>query len=172
MSVDEWDNQWSEVTQRDFIKQSALSHCHKGTVGSVRRALDSLGVTVDFLEWFDDVHDVALAPIHHTTPHTFVLIAWANHNLYSSHEVFLNPQRYKSICRVVEQVKPVRSHFDFLVGAKLNISMQLAATTRLMQTGRLSSQTVPVQVPAMQQATSAILHLNRRRYAVARFYLI
>lgn len=173
LSVDEWDSGWSESAKRDFIKQSATVHRHKGTVGAVRNALASLGVTVDFLEWFDDVHDVALAPVHSTVPHTFVFIAWANENSYTSNEVFLNPQLYATVRRVVEQVKPVRSHFDFLAGAKMNAHMQIgAASTGLIQVGRFSNETVPVQLPATQSPISAILHLNEKRYAVARFYLV
>ena len=173
LSVDEWNTDWSESTKRDFIKQSATVHRHKGTVGAVRNALASLGITIDFLEWFDDVHDIALAPIHSAVPHTFVFIAWANENPYTSNEVVLNPQLYATARRVVEQVKPVRSHFDFLVGAKMNAHTQIGvASTGLIQVGRLSNQTVPVQIPATQSSISAILHLNERRYAVARFYLV
>ncbi len=172
LSVDEWDSNWSETNKRDFIKQSATVHRHKGTVGAVRNALASLGVTVDFLEWFENTHDVALAPIRSTVPHTFVFIAWANENPYTSHEVFLNDELYATVTRVVEQVKPVRSHFGFLVGARLDSTLLMAtALTGRMQVARLTSETVPVKIPTLQTTLSAILHLNQRRYCVARWYL-
>ncbi len=173
LSVDEWENRWSEHTQREVIKQSANLHRHKGTVGAVKNALSSIGVSVDFLEWFDDVHDVALAPIHSTVPHTFVFIAWANENPYISNEVFLNPELYETIHRAVEHTKPVRSHFDFLVGAKLDNTLPIAtASSGWLQVSRLSNETVPVQSPRSAFELGEIFHLNQRRYCVARFYLI
>lgn len=148
MSVDEWDSQWSEQTQRDLIKNAAYTHRQKGTVGAVKKALSSLGVTVDFLEWFEDVHDILLAPIHSKQPYTFVFIAWANENPYTSNDVFLNPQLYDAIERIVNQTKPVRSHFDFLVGAKLGSELSLGtASTGWSQVGRFCHATVPVQMP-------------------------
>ncbi len=151
MSVDEWDSQWSEQTQRDLIRHSAKTHRQKGTVGAVKRALSSLSVTVDFLEWFDNIDDVILAPIHSKQPYTFVFIAWANENPYTSNTVFLNPQLYDAIRKVVNQIKPARAHFDFLVGAKLANELVIgAASTGWSQTARFVNQTVPVQAPAQQ----------------------
>ena len=170
LSVDEWDSQWSEQTKRSFIKQSVTVHKHKGTVGAVKRALASLGVSIDFLEWFDDVHDIALAPIHSTQPHTFIFIAWANENPYTSNEVFLNPELYNAVLRVTNRVKPARSHFDFLVGAKINGDLAVGtASTGWFQVGRFSNETTPVQIPENSVHVSAALATSGHNIQVGRF---
>ncbi|MBD3610537.1 MAG: phage tail protein I [Gammaproteobacteria bacterium] len=43
LSVEEWDSNWPEVVQREAIKQARDIHKNKGTVGSLKRALSSLG---------------------------------------------------------------------------------------------------------------------------------
>lgn len=204
LSVDEWDEQWSEQAKRAMLKQSVSIHKHKGTVGSVKRALKALNIEFEFLEWFEACEDIALAPIHSNQPYTFVFIAWANENPYTSNEVFLNPDLYDVLLRVINRVKPARTHFDFLVGAKINSNLllgtastgwcqvrrlsndtkpvklppsntQLAASLitsrRNVQTTRISNQTTGVQLGAAISNINTKLHLNNRRYSVARFYL-
>ena len=172
LSLDEWDEEWSEQTKRNMIKQSAAVHKVKGTVGSVKRALAALGVSLEFIEWFEQDVDLTLAPIHSTTPHTFVFIAWVNAQAYSSKAVVLDQALYDAIVRVTNKVKPARSHFDFLVGAKINGDLALGAvSTGWLQSRRLSNETKPVQVPASAGALAAHMHINKKRYAVGRFYL-
>ena len=172
LSLDEWDEGWSEQTQRNMIKQAAAVHKVKGTVGSVKRALAGLGVTLEFIEWFEQDVDLTLAPIHSTTPHTFVFIAWVNAQAYSSNAVVLDQSLYDAINRVTNKVKPVRSHFDFLVGAKINGDIRLgSASAGWLQSRRLTKETIPVQVPPSNSSLSAQLYLNKKRYAVGRFYL-
>ncbi|WDE04688.1 phage tail protein I [Thalassomonas viridans] len=172
LSLDDWDEAWSEQTKRNMIKQAAAVHKVKGTVGSVKRALAALGVSLEFIEWFEQDVDLTLAPIHSTTPHTFVFIAWVNAQAYSSNAVVLDQALYDAIYRVTNKVKPARSHFDFLVGAKINGAIRLAsASSGWLQSRRLSNETKPVQVPASTGTLAAHMHLNKKRYAVGRFYL-
>jgi phage tail P2-like protein len=169
MSIDEWDSRWSEQTRRTQIKNAVYTHRQKGTVGAVKRALAAVGVTVDFLEWFEDVNDVVLAPVHNTQPHTFVFIAWANENPYSSQQVFLNPQLYDTIKRIVHSHKPVRSHFDFLVGAKLDSQLFVATTsTGWSQVSRTCHQTVAVQIAPSHGAIGVSLTTCSQNVAVNR----
>lgn len=169
MSIDEWDSQWSEQTRRKQIKNAAFTHRQKGTVGAVKRALTSIGVTVDFLEWFDDIDDVILAPLQNNQPHTFVFIAWANENAYTSAQVFLNPELYNTIRRIVDAHKPVRSHYDFLVGAKLDSHLFVATTSGgWTQVSRTCHQTQPVQISPAKSELSASLTTAKSPVAVNR----
>ena len=43
LSVDEWDNDWSEAHQRQTIRDSRQIHREKGTKSSIRRILASVG---------------------------------------------------------------------------------------------------------------------------------
>jgi phage tail P2-like protein len=48
MSVDEWDANWGEDVKRRVIAESVNVHRHKGTLGSVRRALEAIFVDIPF----------------------------------------------------------------------------------------------------------------------------
>lgn len=43
MSVEEWDDEWSEDKKRLVIKESRFIHQHKGTLSAIKRALASIG---------------------------------------------------------------------------------------------------------------------------------
>lgn len=51
-SVDRWNPAWPEVTQRAIIAASWEIHRHKGTVGSLRRVLESFRYAVEITEWW------------------------------------------------------------------------------------------------------------------------
>ena len=173
LSVDQWDAQWPVATQRTVIAESATIHRHKGTVGAVKPALQSLGVTVDFLEWFEPVDDLVLAPIQSTAPHTFVFIVWAHGQAYTSGAIVLGLHTYQLIQNLVEQTKPASAHFDFLVGAKIKGDIAVSSHSGgWLQSARLTHETKPVQVPSAQLTVGLHAHINRRRFSVARFYLI
>lgn len=52
LSVDEWDTTWTEQERRDVIESSLNVHKHKGTPGSISKALAPLGYGVEILEWW------------------------------------------------------------------------------------------------------------------------
>lgn len=52
MSVDRWDDRWSEATKRAAIKASYYIHLHKGTVAAVRRVVETLGFLIKIIEWW------------------------------------------------------------------------------------------------------------------------
>lgn len=43
LSVDEWDELWSEDKKRAAIREARYIHQHKGTPGAIRRALSAIG---------------------------------------------------------------------------------------------------------------------------------
>lgn len=51
LSVDVWDDSWSEQRKRDVIAASPIVHRRKGTLDAVERSVAPLGVEVDVLEW-------------------------------------------------------------------------------------------------------------------------
>ncbi|WP_167374138.1 phage tail protein I [Bathymodiolus platifrons methanotrophic gill symbiont] len=108
LSVDEWDSDWPDLIKRSVIEQSVAIHRKKGTVHSVRRALEILGVQVELREWFEQKGE----------PHTFSLTAWAGENYRADGEPLLTPHYYAALQRSVNAVKPVRSHYSFKVGAR------------------------------------------------------
>lgn len=53
-SVDSWNADWTEAQKRQVIRDSVFVHRHKGTRGAVRRALASLGLQAEVIEWFNE----------------------------------------------------------------------------------------------------------------------
>ena len=167
LSVDSWDPAWNTQTKRQAIANSAKVHRQKGTVGAVKAALDTMGVSIDFIEWFDDVEDLSLVAIQDTRPHHFAFIAWAGADAYTSNEVILSPELYKTIKQITERTKPLRSHFDFLVGTKLSHTLIAGTSASAYMLKRSPTQTLAVQPPdtetkAQISAVSAGWHqINR-----------
>jgi len=54
MSVDSWENTWTEQQKRDTIKASFYVHRRKGTVAAVRAAIAALGLGLRVIEWFEE----------------------------------------------------------------------------------------------------------------------
>ena len=51
LSVDEWDDEWSEESKRQAILNSIHIHKHKGTISAIRRVMKSVGYgEVDIIE--------------------------------------------------------------------------------------------------------------------------
>lgn len=176
LSIDSWDNNWTIRTKREKIKQAIEVHRYKGTVGAVKRALKPLGVTLDFIEWFQDCDDISIAPIFENNEeqksHTFILIAWANENPYTSHETFLNPKLYQAIKQTIDKVKPERSQYKLYTGARLqNTLLTGCASTGWHQVNRNSCE-LQIENSPYKNNLSAIFHLNRRPVSVARYYCL
>ncbi|NOU49532.1 phage tail protein I [Pseudoalteromonas sp. JBTF-M23] len=167
LSVDDWDEQWPVEAKRALIKNSVAIHKHKGTVGAVKRALKSLGVVIEFFEWFEDVDNTALIPVHSKEPNTFTFITWANEQVYTSQQVALSDALYKAINRVTNQTKPQRAHFNFLVGAKLDLGITVATTSSGLQVGRINYNTLPAKA-APSEITAGLTVSSHGRYAVNR----
>lgn len=53
-AIANWDTDWTESQQRDVVKNAALVNKTRGTPGAVKRALASLDVATDIVEWFED----------------------------------------------------------------------------------------------------------------------
>lgn len=111
LSVDHWNDQWSEAIKRRVIKASIAWHKIKGTEGAVRQALASLGATVEMTEWWQLDPP---GPVH-----TFTLKVWANENLQAG-EALLTDGMYADMRAAVDASKPVRSHYTMQVGARLD----------------------------------------------------
>ncbi len=54
MSVDTWNENWSETTKRAVIRQAIQVGCTKGTIGAVKNALSAIGQSdIKIEEWFE-----------------------------------------------------------------------------------------------------------------------
>lgn len=102
LSVDEWDAEWSETTQRAVCDASFKVHKLKGTVGAVRRAIDAIGYRTRLIEAWQQTPPGA--------PHTFTAEIEID-------DRGLDASIVSQMERQIAAVKPERSHFDVrLVG--------------------------------------------------------
>lgn len=101
------DSEWPETTKRNLIAESIRIHRTKGTVSAIERVLSALGVDAELTEWFEN----------NGAPHTFQLLAWVNANLVPDADVILSPVLYRTLKQSIDDVKPIRSHYEFQVGA-------------------------------------------------------
>lgn len=123
LSVDNWDSRWSEAKKREVIRASVLVHRKKGTRHALERALGALSVRIEFQEWFEpDADD--------TRPHTFTLTTLANEAMTPDGEAILDANLYNTVFRIVDAVKPVRSHYHLRVGASYANSIKLAPAVK------------------------------------------
>ena len=98
-SLDDWDVTWTAAQQRAAVKASYGVHRHKGTIGSVKDALNALGLGVQVQEWFNQIPAGA--------PYTYKLLLEVNQYGVSLAEL-------DKIFDVVEHAKNLRSHMTSL----------------------------------------------------------
>ncbi|MFS7198232.1 phage tail protein I [Rahnella inusitata] len=53
LSVDRWDENWPVATKRRVIQSAWFIHCHKGTIGAIRRVVEPLGYLINVTEWWE-----------------------------------------------------------------------------------------------------------------------
>lgn len=121
LAVDGWEEAGSESAKRALIRSSFAIHKHKGTAGSVRRALEALGLRVEFKEWQE---------LPGAVPYSFQLTAWANDN--PQENIIASPQLYARIRRVVDATRNARSQYTLRLGALFSNQLALASTLQVV----------------------------------------
>ncbi|ELY7543261.1 phage tail protein I [Cronobacter turicensis] len=106
LSVDRWDERWSETTKRSVITASFYVHKHKGTISALRRVVEPLGYLIDVREWWQ----------LNETPGTFRLVVGVLDN-------GITEEMYQELERLISDAKPASRH---LTG--LNISLSTGGT--------------------------------------------
>lgn len=99
-SVDQWNNSWTDAQKRAAIKASCNVHRHKGTVGALKQALDSLGYNLTVTEWHQK------QPVG--DPYTFSVL------LDVGQAGLPDVNALPSIEAVIESTKNLRSHLESL----------------------------------------------------------
>lgn len=99
-SVDQWDPTWTDDQKRASITAAVVVQRYKGTIGSVREAVASLGIDVQVLEWF------AQTPIG--DPYTFELTLTAD-------QVGIPQPTLSKLLDIVDSTKNLRSYLQAVV---------------------------------------------------------
>ncbi|MBQ4836292.1 phage tail protein I [Pseudoalteromonas luteoviolacea] len=110
VSVDEWDEAWSENLKRQVISDAFAVHQVKGTPYALQKALDSLNIKTEIREWWQGTHSDELP---RGTVQVWALI---NSNLDEQQQGMLTPQMLKRVRRIIESVKRGSIHVDVQLG--------------------------------------------------------
>lgn len=109
-SVDDWHDDWTDAIKRQVVADAIAVHRVKGTVGAVRRSLASLGFRAEIAEWFDYGGD----------PHTFRVDAFGDQIVAAGFQI--DQTLLARVTRLIENVKPARSHFRLRIGEGFNVT--------------------------------------------------
>ncbi|MCG7536490.1 phage tail protein I [Pseudoalteromonas sp. OOF1S-7] len=122
MSVDEWDEAWSETLKRQVIRDAFAVHQYKGTPYALQKALDSLNIATEIKEWWQS--EGADTPSDEVMPPgTIKVWALVNQNLDDQQQGLLTPRMLKKIRRVINAVKRGAIHVDLQLGIALSESL-------------------------------------------------
>ena len=104
LSVDRWDERWTEHAKRAVIKASFFVHQHKGTIGALRHAVEPLGYLIQVDEWWQ-----------HTPP--------GPRGTFSLHigilDSGMSDAMHQELDRLIDDVKPLSRH---LAGLAIHLS--------------------------------------------------
>ncbi|MGF6141377.1 phage tail protein I [Pseudomonas laurylsulfatiphila] len=106
LSVDRWDQSWSEKTKRSVIRASFFVHKRKGTINAIRRVVEPLGYLIELTEWWQTV------PIG--TPGTFALTIGVL-------DTGITEEMYQEVERLIDDAKPLSRH---LTGLAISLESQ------------------------------------------------
>jgi phage tail P2-like protein len=99
LSVDRWDQSWTEKTKRSVIKSSFFVHKRKGTIKAVRRVVEPLGYLIEVVEWWETV------PMGERG--TFALKVGVL-------DTGITEEMYQELERLIDDAKPVTRHLTGL----------------------------------------------------------
>ncbi len=120
-SVDFWDDAWSEYIKRQVVADSFEIHKHKGTPYALQRALDSLGIKTNMLEWWEAQANGKRG--------TMTVVALVNENLSNNSDGLLSSAMLKMITQAIQIYKRGVIHFDVELGLLLNEDIHIAGAS-------------------------------------------
>lgn len=118
LSVDNWNEDWTEKIKRNVISESIAVHKTKGTRYAIERALSALAVRIDLLEWWQNGGQ----------PYTFELTARASEAFINSDSSSLiDANFYSTVQQIVNNTKPARAGYQLKVGAEFSNQLAIGA---------------------------------------------
>ena len=112
-----WRDYWPIAMKRSMIKNVILSNRRRGTVQAVKEALASASSAATLVEWWETEPK--------GTPHTFTVYA-----TQSKVSGVIDSELQKDILALVNDAKPLRSHFEFVVQEELHSQIQAFGVIR------------------------------------------
>lgn len=131
VGVQAWRSEWPEHIKRAIVRNSIAIQRRRGTLSSVRDAVQSFGASISIREWWQTTPK--------GTPHTFELVLTVGSEAAQNSATFV-----EDVVAEVNRVKPLRSHFTFIQGLAGVARPLVAAVARPVIYARLDT---TVQTP-------------------------
>ncbi|WP_105168532.1 phage tail protein I [Pseudoalteromonas sp. T1lg23B] len=113
LSVDDWNDAWSEKNKRQVIADAFEVHRYKATPYALKKALDSLGIETDIQEWWQS---------EGAKRGTVIVHALVNQNLDSNEQGLLTKAMLEQVKRIVDTAKRAAVHVEVQLGISLKES--------------------------------------------------
>ena len=104
LSVDDWSPDWPEVVKRSVVRSAIENHVIKGTRKSVVDAVEAYGSNIVIREWFEETPP--------RPPYTFRAVL----TLSRPGDASLTEQLQEAVITAINRNKPVRAHYDVILG--------------------------------------------------------
>lgn len=124
-----WRDSWPIEMKRSVVKAVVTEKRKKGTVKAVRDALASIGSAATIKEWWE------MDP--KGSPHTFTIYA-----TLGKIEGVLDAEMQEDLIRLIDDAKPVRSHYTFVVQQQIGAGMGMCAYLRPVSFSRIRSEAI------------------------------
>lgn len=115
--VSVWRDSWPIDLKRSALKASIADKRKKGTLGAVKRAIASIGSAGTVTEWWQEEPK--------GTPHTFRIYA-----TQAQHEGVIDDELQEDLIALIDDAKPLRSHYNFVIQHLLQSGMNACAFIR------------------------------------------
>jgi phage tail P2-like protein len=123
LSVDDYPPDASEAQKRQIIKNAFSVHKYKGTLKSVKDAIAPFNLTYSLKEWFESGGS--------GVPGTFILTLLADAS-YEENGVIISENLLNRFVRTVENVKPLRCHATYRVGARFLRELKISFSANII----------------------------------------
>lgn len=97
-----WRQSWPIQIKRRILNNVILEKRKRGTLGAVNKAIETIASFTSLTEWWQETPK--------GTPHTFKVIASLN-----NYEGVLESDLQEDLFGLIDDAKPVRSHYDFIL---------------------------------------------------------
>lgn len=112
-----WRDSWPVELKRSVLKTTISEKRKKGTVKAVKDALASISSAASIVEWWQTEPK--------GTPHTFTIYA-----TQADIEGTIDAEMQEDVIALIDDAKPVRSHYDFIIQNKAKGTINTTALVR------------------------------------------
>lgn len=112
-----WRDYWPVALKRSVLKSAISEKRKKGTVKAVKDALSSISSAASIVEWWETEPK--------GTPHTFTIYA-----TQAEIEGTIDAEMQEDIIALIDDAKPLRSHYNFVIQNKIKSGINACALLR------------------------------------------